>query len=266
MLELLYMFLESPLTQLGLSEKEAKIYLATLELGSDTVQNIAEKAKVKRPTTYVILNDLVQKGLVSEKPTSKGSIFIAEDPDKLLRMLKEKQRTLQDALPFLHSLHNVEKGKPQVKVYEGIEGMRQVYFDTVWKSKTEILFFSSIKKIYEAIPDLLNLWLEDMNKEKNRYYHHTRELINSDPEDIEYGLKASKNTQQIRIVPKNFPLQFVGTDNAIFEDKIMLVSFDQKLFTTIIQSKVLADTMRVLYELAWQQSTPIEEFTKQNPD
>ena len=261
------MFLEKSLLDFGLSEKEAKIYLAALELGTDSVQNIAQKAGIKRPTAYVIIEDLIRRGLLSEKPTERGSTYIAEDPDKLARVVQERQHSVKQALPFLRAMYNVEKGKPQVRVYEGIEGMKQVYLETVWKSKTEILFFSSIRKIYEALPDLLDLWIADATGETN-YQRQAKEFVNPDPVDIAYGQKilAVNPRHEVRVVPPEFPQQFVGTDNAIFEDKIMMVSFAGKLFTTLIQSQVLADTLRTLFSLAWQSAEPLDVFVRKHPE
>lgn len=259
------MFLESNLTDFGLTEKEAKVYLAALELGSDSVQNIAKQANLKRPTVYLIIQELMKRGLLSEKPTHRGSIYIAENPEKILAMSQERQNALKNALPFLRAMYNVEKGKPQVRVYEGIEGMRQVYLDVMWKSKSDILFFSSIKKVNQAVPDLLDLWLKDVSGQQ-KSERKTKEFINPDPEDIAYGLKteAVNKNHEVRVIPKNFPYKFVGTDNAIFEDKIMMVSFEGKLFTTVIQSEVIANTMRALFEMAWTQAVPLNKFVAEN--
>ncbi|MBI4993030.1 MAG: hypothetical protein HZC26_02755 [Candidatus Magasanikbacteria bacterium] len=260
------MFLEEHLKKLGLTEKEAKIYLAALELGADTIQNVARKAELKRPTVYVLVDELIRKGLLSRKPMPRGDVFIPENPENLKNVLKERELALGDALPFLRAIYNVEKGKPQVQIYEGINNMHRVYLDMIWKSKTEILFFSSIKKIYEAMPDLLESWLANFNARKDKPLT-TREFINPDPIDIEYGLKVVKTgLAQVRVIPKEFKHLFVGTDNAIFEDKLVVVSFEQKLFTTIIQSQAIADTMRALYELAWKKGTPVEEFVKRHPE
>lgn len=57
---------EKILQELGLTEIEAKIYLASLELGTDTVLKIAKKAEVKRPTAYIALDSLFSKGFVSK--------------------------------------------------------------------------------------------------------------------------------------------------------------------------------------------------------
>ena len=55
--------IELELRKLGLNEKEVKVYLTGLELGPNSVQNIAASAKITRPTTYEIIKKLEAKGL-----------------------------------------------------------------------------------------------------------------------------------------------------------------------------------------------------------
>ncbi|MEK7084503.1 MAG: helix-turn-helix domain-containing protein [Patescibacteria group bacterium] len=257
------MQLERNLEQLGLTEKEAKIYLAALELGADTVQNIAEKANIKRPTAYVVIDALVKKGFIAEQITDGGNVYIAEHPEKFASAVESQQRTLQNTLPLLKALYNIEKNKPQVRVYEGKEGILAFYQEHLFKTNTEVLFFSSIRKINESLPDFLDLWLS-LPRHKQ---FPSRELINADPDDLAYAhtCLAAKTKQQLRVLPNDFPFRFVGSDNAIFEDKIMFVSFEEKLFTTVIESKVLSDTMRTLYELAWRSAVPIHPVSSSPP-
>ncbi len=56
-------------SNLGFSEKKAKIFLALLQLGETNVIEIAQKAKLKRTTVYNILPELVDEGLVATKDT-----------------------------------------------------------------------------------------------------------------------------------------------------------------------------------------------------
>ncbi|MBU2442745.1 MAG: helix-turn-helix domain-containing protein, partial [Nanoarchaeota archaeon] len=53
------------LEDLGLSEAEAKVYLALLETGSTLAGPIIKKTGLHRGTTYQILQRLIEKGLVS---------------------------------------------------------------------------------------------------------------------------------------------------------------------------------------------------------
>jgi len=50
--------LNETLLQMGLNEKEAKVYLACLELGGATIAEIAEKSGVKRTSIYNFLEEL----------------------------------------------------------------------------------------------------------------------------------------------------------------------------------------------------------------
>ena len=54
------------LRKLGLREKEVRVYLTGLELGPSSVQVIAKRAKITRPTTYEIIKTLKEKGLFVE--------------------------------------------------------------------------------------------------------------------------------------------------------------------------------------------------------
>ena len=53
---------EEELRKYGLSEKEAKVYLALLKKGPSTVNEIAESADLVRTTTYDILKILREEG------------------------------------------------------------------------------------------------------------------------------------------------------------------------------------------------------------
>jgi sugar-specific transcriptional regulator TrmB len=66
--------IELELKKLGLKEKEVKVYLAGLEFGPNSIKNIAEKAKIPRPTVYEIVKKLKEKELFVE--TKKGKKFI----------------------------------------------------------------------------------------------------------------------------------------------------------------------------------------------
>jgi sugar-specific transcriptional regulator TrmB len=49
------------LQEYGLSEKEAKVYLTILELGTNIASTIARRSEIKRVTVYTILDDLKKK-------------------------------------------------------------------------------------------------------------------------------------------------------------------------------------------------------------
>src|SRR3989344_5384738 len=92
------------LTSLGLSENEAKVYMAMLELGPATVLEISAKAGVNRPTTYVQIESLKKMGLVSTQIKGKKQLFIAESPDQLESVFKQKRKAIEKKKKELHKL------------------------------------------------------------------------------------------------------------------------------------------------------------------
>lgn len=112
--------MENILQQLGLSDKEAKTYLASLELGSATAQEIAKKTNLKRPTVYFVINRLIQLGLMSSFEKGKKTYFTAESPERLIALAARQRRKvvaleeeLQNILPQLNNLFQLSGEKPR---------------------------------------------------------------------------------------------------------------------------------------------------------
>ena len=135
--------IELELRKLGLSGKEVRVYLAGLELGPSSVQKIAKKAKITRPTTYEIIKTLEEKGLFTETKQKKKRLFVAQSPERILgvmriqkREIEEKEREFIRVIAALESKYSKEK--EGAEVFKGREGL---------KALEEILSFSSTPEI-----------------------------------------------------------------------------------------------------------------------
>lgn len=69
------MELTTLLEQFGFNEKEAKVYLACLELGQAPVSSIARTVKEQRVTTHYILKGLVAKGVAQSFIKNKSAFY-----------------------------------------------------------------------------------------------------------------------------------------------------------------------------------------------
>src|SRR3990167_994305 len=103
----------SSLPELGLSEQESAVYLATLELGASSISDIAKRAGIKRPTAYYVIDGLMGKSLMSKAPRGKRTFYIAEPPRKLLTNVRAQEDKLLNILPRLESLQNSAGNKPR---------------------------------------------------------------------------------------------------------------------------------------------------------
>ena len=65
------------LTDFGFTDKEARVYLALLELGEGNVTHIAQKTGLKRAIIYIVLERLMQQGYASRTGRGKVQRFTA---------------------------------------------------------------------------------------------------------------------------------------------------------------------------------------------
>lgn len=247
------MNLEHILTKVGLDEKEARVYLALLDLGNEKVHAIAKKAKIKRPTAYVILEQLYAKNYVIKTYHNKRTFYAAEKPDILLRSLREKQELLTQALPLLQARMSSNKERPKIRIYEGRLGVEQVYDEML--RGPEALIFGSRKYLSEEFGSLSGK-LEEKMKSKNI---HIKDLLTDDPRDLEFGFAAKSRNYEARIIPKEFDLYI---DGAVYNDEVAILAIKKELFAVVIESKEVADTFRSLFELVWRVSVPLNKFKK----
>lgn len=232
------------LQNVGLGQKEASVYLALLELGTADVGDIAKKAEIKRPTAYLILDDLKKKGLVTIVPKAKVILYTAESPEKLMQDLQKKQELVKRYLPNLLALHNAKINKPQVLLFEGREGVGKVY-DKIFSS-SEVLFFSTIRDVFKLFPDMPKILMKRVEARLTKF----REILTQTPTDMEYVSWVKQGEYyQSRFAPKDFP-EFL-TDSAIFGNNVAFFSFKPTIFAVQINSKEINQSLKVLYELAW---------------
>jgi sugar-specific transcriptional regulator TrmB len=233
------------LEQLGLEGKKADVYLASLELGSASVIEIAKKAGIKRTTVYDILMDLKVAGLVSETLKGKKRLFIGENPEKIQKDLQKKESLFSEILPQLKSIHNISGVKPKIRFYEGREGLKEVYADTLNYSG-ELLVFAS----YDVINVLGMGWAKDYLSKRVKKNIYAKAIMPGN--DLLLQNFISKDQEQRRstkiIDPQKYP--FSIEINIYGHQKVALMSSKEEL-GIIIEGAEIYKTMRLIFELLW---------------
>lgn len=237
------------LQETGLTKEQADVYLAGLELGESSVQHLAEKAKVKRPTAYLILDELMEKGLFSIVVRGKKRLFLAEDPDKLFASIKQKENQLKQILPELRSLYNIDVAKPKIRYYEGVNGAFAVYDDILASvsNGSEILSYTGIAGLYK---DFSKDFAREFFQRRLARNISTRIIAIDSEESREWERKASFELRDIILIDgKEAP--FFG-DTEIYGNKIALISYKENFMAIVIESKEIANMQRFIFELAWK--------------
>lgn len=237
------MQISEQLLQFDLNKSQAEVYLALLELGQTTVIKLSKKTGIKRTTIYEVLAELEKKHLVAQTKKGTKRLFIAEEPENLERILEEKKTKLEKLMPILKSLTNTTGEKPVIRYYEGLEGIKDVYRDTL-KYKGELVAY-----VTENIFTNLGQDFADEYVEKRVKAQITGRVIGPNTQEIiEYKKTDQKNLKETRIVDKEkFPFSI---EMNIYGNKVAFMSFSEQL-GLIIESNEIAKNMKFLFELAW---------------
>lgn len=231
------------LQSLGLLDSEIKTYLAALENGPGTVVEIAKSTKLSRQATYVAIELLTKRGLMSSLLRGKKRLYAAEPPAKLLAYAKrrdaethEKVGDLERMLPELELRMGGER--PVVRVFEGKEGLHAIIEDmktTDFKTSTEIADLEALYKV--LTPDDL----KGMRAELKRRGVKIRGLY--------AGAPGPKTVDVERIF---LPKEYSGfkADIGVYGNKIEMITFEGKMYSVIIESELLAKTLEILFDLA----------------
>lgn len=226
----------------GMNAKEASVYSALLELGTSSASSIASKAGIKRPTAYLVLDELKRKGLVSIYPKSGKKLFNAESPEYLLRDLKNKQELFTRYLPGLLADFSKKRTKSAVQLFLGEEGLRKVY-DKVFSSD-KILFFGNTSETLKIFPESADI-LRNNVEQKNIIV-----------KDILSGSESDRKFTKTMAPYKNYSFKFCSkpfpNDNAIFGDSVVFFSFHPEISALMITDREVSQAMRILHEIVWE--------------
>lgn len=238
--------LEKYLQEIGLSEKESQIYLALLEVDSESIQDISKKTGINRTTVYPVLESLAQKGLVGEIQDGKKTLYQAAAPERLETfverqkvLLDEKSKRLKDIIPQIKGIQRKEGERPVIKFFEGRDGVISAYEE----------FYSSLEGAEQDGYLIYNRDLLDKtySKDEQENFYRIRaakkvtptSVYNNKEGDFVFSTKGTRT----RIDHEKYP---IFADITIVDDKIIMSTLGDYVSSFIIKSKDIAATLSSL--------------------
>ncbi len=242
------MVIQKLLENLGLSQAESAIYLAGLELGESLPKHLSEKAKVNRSLLYKFLPNLIKQGLISQSIHGKRRYLLAEDPQNLLNKKQAEIDQLESIIPELRLLLSTASHKPKIIFYEGLEGIKKLYFDNL-KENQPILEFVSLKQINPEIEfHSSNYYIPQRIKRKipikiliSGQAKSKRIKLLTDP----YALR------EVKILDET--LYPIPLDCYIYGNNVSFALYrkNSEPIGIIIRSKEIATTLRSVFNFIW---------------
>jgi sugar-specific transcriptional regulator TrmB len=223
------------------------VYIAALEMGSATVQDIAKKAKVSRVTTYAAIERLVHQGLITTVMKGKRVLYHAEPPKRLIEVVSRHvasiESTLADIKDSVDELSLLQGGeKPVVKVFEGTEALQAIQ---------EILLTAKPQQIDEfANFDLLRKMYpiegrKEFFSKLAQFKPRTRGV------GILSGTLAAPDPNGKFIHLNMDKYNFFG-DIVVFSDKVAISTLKGKQVAILIENKDVADMLRAVFDVMFR--------------
>ncbi|MDQ7814326.1 MAG: helix-turn-helix domain-containing protein [Patescibacteria group bacterium] len=247
--------LETALEDIGLSEKEQKVYLELLKIGTGKAGILAKKTELNRTSVYDILESLSRKGIISSYRKGSQTFFSATDPRRLLSYLEQEKADrvarieanklrLEALLPQFISLQDISSNRPKVQFFEGEKGMSEAYEDTL-ESRGPIFAYANVATMHEGLPNFFPQYYKRRAAKKI----FIRAICPQNEMTLERHKYDQEEMREIRFLP-NAEITFSPEVN-IYNNKMLIASWNEKM-AIIIESKELSDLQKLTFELVWQ--------------
>lgn len=232
------------LKKAGLSESQAKVYYVLLSNGELTPAEISEKCDETRENCYSIVKKLNEMGLI-EKTEAKKATYRVLNPSNLeilaerrRRIVQKNEKFLKDNMSSLLDIFYANNEMPGARTLEGIDGIKEVYRDTLRVGKD--IYLLRTRSDLDLNKDG---FLSSYRMKRRKMGITTHALCPDSPE-------GRRNMISGQDVVNHFDRVVIGDDYTapveidVYGDKVAFISFSETQMATIITSPTISEAMR----------------------
>ncbi len=250
------------LQKLGFSKNETKIYLCLAEVGKATASFLGKKANIPRTTAYSVLDNLVERGVVSEEHEKNTTFFLINDPSSLYRIIEEerkrteeKEGAVKDLIDLISPYFQSKNfSVPKFQFFEGKKNVNNMLYsmskdwqkaiiksDRTWWGYQDNSFVAAYR-------EWLEWYWQEIKQDRERIW------LLSNVNQTEKSLRGKVADRIIRAVPDNITLS--STIWILGGEYIVLIMTQQQPhYAFQIHDKVFGSNLQSLFELLWSLTT-----------
>lgn len=240
----------SQLKSFGLSDKEISLYLAVLANGPATATNLARSSDLKRPTAYVLLESLLDRGLIVIEKNNGKQFFKVSSLDKFKDLIEEEflkverqKRVIDNLVTELAAFREAGREPAFTSYHEGEGGLFDI-FQNIAVSGEQPKFFGSVNALLNKYTD--EKWIKIFHKLKN---DEGSNILSDKNREFEKELKQEGIAEkQFKLLPADFDAKAV---TIIFGNKVALLALAYHPFGVIIENKEVANLVKFMFNTAW---------------
>ena len=230
------------LQEFGLSNTEAKIYLALLELGKSKAGEITKRSAINRTNVYDALGRLIQKGLVSYVSENNKKVFEAVNPQRLKEVLEAKQDKLAKTIEELKLKYNKSIQKEDAFIFRSKRGIKTI-FEDILNEKKDLFVYGAESKFKSLFPFYQKHWNETRAKVKIKVKMIYNEKV-----------KGEKKREQLKLLEMRFLPETYEFPSTIlmYGDKVVTLVWLEEPFAFMIKSKEAVKGNMNFFEILWK--------------
>ncbi len=239
------------LQNIGLTEREARVYLFLSEYKEAKTGVICSNLNIRSSHIYTILDKLLRKGLISYKIINNIKIFHPVDPKSLYALFKEKERKLKqeekEVKEFITSMKKIETKdirQNDFKYFEGANGIKSMFteFSESWQMDSKMYIFSA-PITYE---DWTAFFMESFRPPRIKKNIHLSILLTGERKQPTEERKVTK-LRDVRYINTEIESEF-----GVCGDYVYFLSSGDKPYALLIKDKNLASTQVKIFKLIWK--------------
>ena len=250
--------IKSVLKEIGLDRTEIQVYTLLLKKGLLSIQGISNELKLPRSSVFLACENLLTNNVIKVSVIGKRRNFYVEKPRDVENIINHQENkakmnrlAFSSILSRLTALYVASKESEPIDIEElvGEDGFVETYYRALKQPKNStILRFSGDPSIFIAGREKL----KNYSKERMKKKIFTRLLLPNYELSKEEIIEAQFKMRDVRILKKEI---FDPKINAsIWQDYLSITIWDKGLHSIIIRNKTIADFMRQLFEIAWNQA------------
>lgn len=251
----MYKKLYTTLEELGLKRTEIDLYITSLSSGPSTIHNLAKELNIPRPNLYKIIQSLEIRGLAKFSSKKKyARTFIVEPPNKILELLREKQKELDisdknivSLLPDLMAIYHQGETPTKIKVLQGEEQYKKAFDQVLEEAQTGGEFLGSTHDFINFLTWEKELAWQERRKKKNL---HIKILTLPSETANELKRKDREQKRETRILQAKSPF---STSFQLFSNKVIIWQPKAPL-ALLIEDEYIVEMLRSLFYILWEKS------------
>lgn len=238
------------LQNVGMKEKESKIYITLLELKESTVTKLSKKVNINRSLLYFILSDLEKRGFVSYIIKNNVRYYRPIEPERILDKLEENKKSFEAVLPELWAIRTTQKQeRPQIEILEGREGIKTI-LNEILRLKKEWFAFNTPGEGPKVLGPIVHSFQIQRQKKKIPLYVLSTNTEKARKRGREFA--RMKHTK-VRYLKESYDSP---ASNYIYSDRLVIIFwYKQFPFAIRIIDKNLADSYKNYFKALWKVSS-----------